>query len=108
MLYNTVVHNGDPVGDRHSFFLIVSYINSRYTDLALDVLDCRSHLNPELCIKVRQRLIHEQNIRLHTQSSCKSYSLLLTAGKRLRHSVGILIDLHEAHELLCAAFDLLL
>ena len=65
----------------------------------LDLLDDGSHLDPELCIEVRKRLVHEKDLRLDCQSSGKGDSLLLSAGELLGETVGILRDLHQGHEL---------
>ena len=71
------------------------------SESVLDLLDDGSHLDPELCIEVRKRLVHEKDFRLDGQSSCQGYSLLLSSGELLRQAVCVFGDLHESHEGLC-------
>ena len=100
MLDDAGIHDSDTVGDRHGFLLVVRDIHGGDTNIVLDVLDDRAHLNAQLRVKVGQRLIHQQNVRLDAQCTSERDALLLTAGKALRHTVGVLVDLHELHELL--------
>ena len=71
------------------------------SESVLDFLDDGPHLDPELCIEVRQRLVHEKNFRLDGQSSCQGDSLLLSSGELLRQAVGIFGNLHQCHEGFC-------
>ena len=100
VLNDACVHNCDTVGDRHGLLLVMRDVHRRDADAVLDVLDDSAHLDTELCVKVRQRLVHQKNVRLDAQCTSERDALLLTAGKALRHTVGVLVDLHELHELL--------
>ena len=95
LMYDTAFHNGDPVGNSHSFFLIVSYIDRRYTDVFLYFFYDGTHFNSQLRIEIRQGFIHKQNIRLYDKSAGKGDTLLLSARQSVGHSIGVLVDVHE-------------
>ncbi len=48
-------------------------------DLTLDIADDIAHLNTQLGIKVRQRLVHQQHPGLDNDGAGKCYALLLSA-----------------------------
>ena len=52
MLDVAFIHNRNPIGNSHRFFLIVRDIDSRNTDFVLKFFYCRAHFHTELCVKV--------------------------------------------------------
>ena len=72
----------------------------------LDVLDDGAHLHPELCVQVGEGLVEEQHVRLDAEGAGQGHALLLAAGEALGQTVGILVDLHELHELVGLLGDL--
>ena len=95
LMYDTAFHNGNSVGNRHRFFLIVRYIDRRYTDIFLYFFYDGTHFNPQLRIEIRQGFIHKQNIRLYDKSAGKCDTLLLSARQSVGHSIGVLVDVYE-------------
>ena len=96
---NALVHYDDLIRQSHCLALVVRDIDGRDADLLLDAADLSAHRDAQLCVKVGQRLVHQQNVRFNAQCARERDALLLTAGKTLRHAVGVLVDLHELHEL---------
>ena len=68
----------------------------------------KRHLDAELRVEVRERLVHQQHVRLDAERAGQGDALLLAAGEALGHAVGELVDLHELHELVGLFLDLLL
>ena len=77
------------------------------TDCVLYLLDDCAHLHTQLGVKVGQRLIHQQHVRLYHKRARKRNALLLTAGEPVRHTVGILPDMHKLHKLVSFPLDIL-
>ena len=75
-------------------------------DAVLDLLDSSTHFNAELRIEVRKRLIHEKHIRLDDKGPGERDALLLPSGEMLRHPAAVLVDLHQAQELIDLFLDL--
>ena len=65
----------------------------------MDGADGLAHLHTQLGIQVGKGLIHQQHIRLNDQRACQRHALLLAAGEALRLAVGILLNVHQLHEL---------
>ena len=84
MLDDAGIHDSDTVGDRHGFLLVVRDIHGGDTNIVLDVLDDRAHLNAQLRVKVAQRLVHQQDARLNDECARQRDALLLAAGELRR------------------------
>ena len=52
LLNIAIVHDSDTVGNSHSLFLVMSYVDSRDANFVLDLLDDGTHFNSQLCVKV--------------------------------------------------------
>ena len=102
-----MVHDGNPITDRHRLFLIMRHIDRRNADAVLNLLDDRAHLNAQFRIEIGKRLIHQQNIGRNGKCPGQGNALLLTTGKTFRHPVRILIYLHQLQKLLCLLLNFL-
>ena len=80
LLYLPLIHNDDTVGKRHCFRLIVGYIDTRNTELPLNLADFGTHIYAQLCIEVGQRFIKKHYSRFHNEGAGKCNALLLSAG----------------------------
>ena len=75
-------------------------------ELALKLLDDGAHLNAQLGVEVRERLVHQQNARLDDKGAGQRNALLLTAGELVGLALGEVSDLHQLQRLLNAGTDL--
>ena len=88
----TVAHDDHCVGHCHGFDLVVGDVNRSGFQLLMQFLDLCPHLNAQLGIKVRQRLIKEEYIRVANDSAAHGHPLTLTTRKRLWLSVQIIFE----------------
>ena len=102
-----VLHNGDTVGDGKRLFLIVSDVYGGDAEAALKLFDDGAHLHAQLCVKVTQRLVHQQDARLDHERAGDGDALLLAAGQLVRLAVGEVRYLHQLQSLVHAGLYLL-
>ena len=96
------LHNGNSVGDSQRFFLIVGHVDCRDAELTLHKPDILPHLDAQLGVKIRQRLVHEQHIRFDRHRAGEADALLLPAGHCVRKTIGKRGQTH-IRERLCRA-----
>ena len=84
LLDDAVVHDRDLIGDSEALLLVMRHVDGRDAQLLLDAANLDTHLHAELCIEVRERLIHEKQIRLDDKSTGKGDTLALATGKLAR------------------------
>ena len=101
LLDGPLTHYGNSVTNRHRLFLIMGYIHSSNSQTILDFFDNIPHLNPKFGIKIRERFVHQQDIRFDGEGASQSDALLLATRKFFRHPVCIHIDFHKFHEFVC-------
>mgnify|MGYP000166956752 CR=1 FL=1 len=61
----------------------------------LDAADFRAHTHPELCVQIGQGFVKQQHARLQYQRPRQGDTLLLTAGKLVRHTRFHAGQLHQ-------------
>ncbi len=61
MLQATGLDHGDAVAHRHRLGLIVGDVDGGDVDAALDAKDLSAHLDAELRVEIRERLIHQED-----------------------------------------------
>src|SRR6266545_6941013 len=76
-----VAYHGDAVRERERFFLIVRDVHGRDSQVLLQLADLGAHLDPDLRIEVRQRLVQEQDVRIQHEGAGERNALLLAAGE---------------------------
>jgi hypothetical protein len=52
-----VPHDRHAVGERQRLFLVVRHVDRRDPEILLQLADLRAHLNADLRVQVRQRLV---------------------------------------------------
>ena len=67
--------------DLDMFYLNFFIVNGGNAQSPLQLLDRSSHLYAKLCIQVGKRLIHQKHLRLYSQGSRDTQTLLLSSGK---------------------------
>ena len=72
----------DAVGERHRLDLVVGDVDGGDLELALQVLDLHPHRGAELGVEVRQRLVHQEDLRLAHHGAGQRRPLPLAARER--------------------------
>ena len=108
LLDEAVAHDDNAVAKRHGLDLVVRDVDERGVDLLAQLDDLGAHLVAELRIKVRQRLVHQKDLRASDDGAADGHTLPLAAGKRLRLAVEILRDIKNFRGFLHLAVDLCL
>ena len=77
-------HDGDAVAHRHRLDLVVRDVDRRRAELALELRDLGAHLDAQLGVEVRERLVHQEHLRLADDRAAHRDALPLAAGELLR------------------------
>ena len=76
-------------------------VYERGADFLVDLCQLGSHLRTELCVKVGERLVKKEDLRLADDSATQSNTLFLTTGQRLPdRRVEQVGDVEESEQLL--------
>ena len=84
LLENAAPHHRHPVPHRHRLGLVVRDVDRRHSEVPLDPRDLGAHLDPELRVEVRERLVHEEGLRVADDRAAHRHTLSLSAGQRAR------------------------
>ena len=84
LLQDTVEQHRDPVTHGHGLDLVVRDVDGGDAQLGLQGGDLDTGLHAELGVEVRQRLVHEEDLRLADDRPAHRDTLTLTTGERLR------------------------
>ena len=84
LLEHPVAEDRDPVAHRHRLGLIVGDVEGRRTDSPLQRRDLAPHLDPQLRVEVRERLVHQEGRRLANDRPAHRHPLALAAGELAR------------------------
>jgi hypothetical protein len=79
LLDPAAVHDGDPVGHRERFLLVVRDVDEGRPDVALNRLQLQLHLLAELHVERAERLVEEQRGRRVDERPSQGDALLLAA-----------------------------
>ena len=80
-----------------------------YSNVAfpLQALELEAHVFPQLRVEVRERLVEEEQRRLHHERARERESLLLPAGQRSRVARGEVVELDDGEDAFDALAELL-
>ena len=106
LLDSAVRHHDDPVTERHRLDLVVGDVDRRDAQALVDPLQLRAHLDAELRVEVRQRLVQEEGLRLAHQRPAHRDALALAAGELRRTASQEVVQSEDRARLPDAAFDL--
>ena len=106
LLQDALAKHGDTVAHRHCLDLVVGDVDRRGVDLPLDAGDLRAHLDSELRVEIRERLVHQERLRVADDRSAHRHPLPLAARELARLLVEQLHDPEHAGDLLDAPPDL--
>ena len=100
LLQAAAAHDGDPIAHRHRLDLVVCDVDRRHAEASLQLMDLRSHLHSQLGVEVRQRLVHQERVRLAHDRAPHRHALPLAARQRPRLSLEELLDLERRGSIL--------
>ena len=79
LLQQPVAKYGHPVAKSHRLDLVVGDVDGRDGEIALDTGDLGSHLDTQLGVQVRERLVHQEGVRLTHDRPAHRHPLALPA-----------------------------
>ena len=86
LLYPSMVHDDDPVGEHHGFLLVVRYIYKRYPERSPQMLELGLQILPQLQIQCAKRFIQQQHLRFVGNGAGDGHALPLSAGQLVREA----------------------
>ena len=101
-------HDGDPVAHRHGLDLVVRHVDGRRSQIALETADLGAHLDAELRVQVRERLVHEEGLRIAHDRAPHRDALALAARERARLALEERLEPEDVGCLVHAPVDLVL
>jgi len=93
LLHLAVFQHGDAGRQGHGLDLVMGDIDRRRAGLLVQALDLDPHVDPELGVEVRERLIEEKYARLAHQSAAHGDALALAAGELTGAPIEQMLDL---------------
>ena len=85
-----------PVAHRHGLDLVVGDVDGGDAEVVLDAGDLGAHLHAQLGVEVRQRLVHEERLRVAHDGPAHGDPLALAAGERRGLAVEELVEAEDA------------
>ena len=101
-------HDRDAVAERHRLGLVVCHVDRRRAHALLDPRDLGAHLDAQLRVEVRQRLVHQVRGRLAHDRAPHRDALALAAGELRRLAVEVRLEVEHLRGLVHPLVDLLL
>ena len=92
LLNHAPIHQHDPLAQSHRSNLIVRDINDSRFEALVQPDDLRPHLNAELGVKIRERLVEQKHLWLADDGPAKRHSLPLASGELARAAVQQTFD----------------
>ena len=90
LLEDAVAHDRHAVTHRHRLHLVVGDVHHRGAEASLQLDDVGAHLDAELGVEVRQRLVHQEHPRRAHDGAAHRHPLTLPARQRLGEPVEVL------------------
>ena len=89
------------VADRHRLDLVVRHVDRGHADSLLQVRDLRPHLEAEARVEVRERLVHQEHLRLAHDRASHRHALALAARQPPRLAIELRLEPEQARNLPC-------
>ena len=106
LLQDAPRQHGDPVAHRHRLDLVVGHVDGGDVQRVLDLGDLGAHLHAQLGVEVRQRLVHQERLRLAHDRPAHRHPLALAARQLTGSPIEVLGELEDPGRLLDALVDL--
>ncbi len=108
LLQDALAHHRHAVSHRHRLDLVVGHVDRRDVELALQGGDVGPHLHAQLGVEVRQRLVHQERLRVAHDRPAHGHPLALPARQHLRPPVHQLLQPERLGGRVDATLDLVL
>ena len=95
LLQDAVLQHGDAVAHREGLGLVVRDVDRGDAEAALERRDLGAGLHAQLGVEVRQRLVHEEHLRLTHDRAAHGDALTLTTGERLRLAAEVGLEVEQ-------------
>src|SRR5439155_12868514 len=96
-----IAHNRDTIAHGHRLDLVVRYVDRRHAEVVLKTADLGAHLHAQLCVEIRERLVHQERLRFADDRSTHRNPLALPTGKCSRLALEELFEPEHS----CGLFD---
>ena len=101
-----VAHDGDALAERHRLDLVVRDVDRGDPEAFVQLRERCAHADAQLRVEVRERLVHEERLRLANDRAAHRDALALAAGERRRPALEQLREPEQLGDLVDAALDL--
>ena len=82
LLQHAVAHDGHPLAERHRLDLVVRHVDGRDPEPLVQPRELGAHRDAQLGVEVRQRLVHQERLRLAHDRAAHRHALALAARQR--------------------------
>src|SRR5229473_3584824 len=106
LLDAAMVHDRDAVRCRHRLGLVVGDIDRGDAEFIVQTADLAAHFLAQIGVEVGERLVQQQDFRLHHQRAGQRHPLLLAAREFVRIARGEVVELHHIEDLSDPALQL--
>ena len=105
LLHDAALHHHDPVAERHRLGLVVGDVERGRRQRLLDARDLGAHLDAQLGVEVRQRLVHQERLGTAHDRATHRHPLPLATGEVGRLAVEVHGQLEHLGGLVDLALD---
>src|SRR5207342_521620 len=102
LLQHAVAQDGDAFPERHRLHLIVRHVHRGRLEAFVQLRELSPHLDPELGVEVRQRLVHQERHRLPNHRAAHRDALPLTPGEFGRFALQQAVETEDPGDVLHA------
>ena len=99
LLQEAVAQHGDAVAHRHRLDLVVGDVHRRDGEPGLELGELGPGLHAQLGVEVRERLVHQEHLRLAHDGPAHGDALALAAGEVLRLAVEVRLEVEQPRRL---------
>ena len=106
LLQQAVAEHGDPLPERHRLDLVVRHVDGRHAEPLVQLRELGAHRDAQLRVEVRERLVHQERLRLAHDRPPHRDALPLPARERRRLAVEQLLEPERLRDLVDAPLPL--
>src|SRR5664280_2641135 len=92
LLEHAVTQHRDALAEGHRLDLVVCHVDGCHAEPLVETSELSTHAHAKLRVEVRQRLVHEERLRLADHRPSHRNSLALAAGKLSRLAIEELVE----------------
>ncbi len=103
LLQLALAHDRDAVAHRERLDLVVRHVDRRHAEVVLELGDLGARLDAQLRVEVRERLVHQEGLRVAHDRAAHGDALALAARERARLAVEQRLEVEDARRVLARA-----